>query len=460
MSARVLRLFLGGSVVGHFLYHYSHLRLDIFGYHAWRQCQTMATAVSFYEEDMRIWNPRRDCRGDGAGIFRMEFPLFQWSMALFGKLTNLHPSSVGRAAAYVAFLIAIAGCYAFLRTLLPLSAALAGTGGFLWSPALFYYCTTPLPDILALALGLWGLALWNRSSFYLGAICLGMAAAVKLPYVLLWSFPLSHALRKTCLDKKTLLTLLPAVFLGLLLPAGWYAHAESLWKDKGLTLGLLHQKPLLSEYASLLIGYFVSLLPETLFGYALTLPLVIGLAVSFRQKDWPLLTVGIVLLLYTLYEMPTLKLVHDYYLLPWLVWSAVLIGRGLSSLSQKASWLPWVFLLIAPVGAWARMHHRWNPQKPGFNPDLLTYKKALQQAVPDSALTLAGVDESSFIYLYHLHKKGWCIPDPSKLPPDSIYQKAQFAYSDNRQLDSLLAPYISHEIGRWGTFRVFKLYKP
>jgi hypothetical protein len=71
------------------LMHWEHLDKDLISIHAWRQTQTQATTLSFYEEDMNILRPRRDERGNGEGVFRMEFPLFQWLNALvlkvFGK---------------------------------------------------------------------------------------------------------------------------------------------------------------------------------------------------------------------------------------------------------------------------------------------------------------------------------------------------------------------------------------
>lgn len=106
------------------------------------------------------------------------------------------------------------------------------------------------------------------------------------------------------------------------------------------------------------------------------------------------------------------------------------------------------------------MHHRWNLQKPGFNPDLLRYKTALQAAVPDTARVVVGLDPSGFIYLYHLHKKGWCIDSlhhTNRLLQEALQGGAEYLYSDDRGLDSLARPFLSDMLGTWGSFRVYRL---
>jgi hypothetical protein len=68
--------------------HWQHLRKDLISIHVWRQTQTQATVRAFYEEDMHILHPRRDERGDGEGLFLMEFPLMQWTVAAIWKVTG------------------------------------------------------------------------------------------------------------------------------------------------------------------------------------------------------------------------------------------------------------------------------------------------------------------------------------------------------------------------------------
>ncbi len=58
--------------------HGEYFNRELTGFHVWRQTQTQSSLISFYEEDMNILHPKRNERGNGDGIFRMEFPLMQW----------------------------------------------------------------------------------------------------------------------------------------------------------------------------------------------------------------------------------------------------------------------------------------------------------------------------------------------------------------------------------------------
>ncbi|MCX7605810.1 MAG: hypothetical protein N2170_00920 [Bacteroidia bacterium] len=446
----------------HLFLHLPHFSLDLMGFHAWRQCQTVATAVNFYEEDLRIWNPRRDCREDSDGIFRVEFPLFQWSIAAFGKLTSYHPSQLGRKAAYVAFLIAIGGMAFFLTSVFSRDPALLAGAAFLWSPALFYYSVSPLPDMLALGLGVWGLGFWMREKPMIASLFLGVASAVKLPFLLLWALPMGEKLLQRPF-RKPLLSMLGYFSLSFLLTALWYVQATDLWRDKGLVKGIFAADFSTGVYFRLLYHHLFSLLPENIIGYASCVPFLLGLRYIWQEKEkWRgFFSLGVVLLLYLLYELPTLGYPHDYYLFPWLPWTSLAIGKAFDSWwrDRKYGWIA-LFIITAPVGAWIRMHHRWDPSQPGFNPDLLRYKKELQAAVPDSERVIIGIDQSRFIYAYHIHKKGWCIADEREIPSvleTALRKGVHYLYSDSRILDSIAAPHIQAERGKWGSFRVYEL---
>jgi len=387
----------------------------------------------------------------------MEFPLFQWSLAAVAKLTTLHPSSLARPATYLVFLASVGGMFLFLSTLLPKEGAWLGTTAYVWSPALFYYSVTPLPDVMALAAALWGLGLWRKRYPLAASLCLSLAAAIKIPFVLLWALPLLEAQLKPLKLRQVGLYFV----LSLGLPAAWYAHSE-VWKNEGLIKGLAAHAFSWSSYLHLLYHHLFSLLPENLIGYASVGPFLIGSYALIREKNtrWSFVGTGLPLLVYLLYELPTLGYPHDYYLFPWLPWTGWAVARGLAQLwnSSGRKWA-FLFLLAAPIGAWARMHHRWNPEKPGFNPDLLSCKSLLRQAVPDTALVVVGLDESRFIYLYHLHKKGWCLSSLEEyhLLKQAISEGGQYLYSDSRALDSLVGPYLREKVTECGTFQVYRL---
>lgn len=70
--------------------HWHVFKTDLVGYHVWRQTQTQNTIESFYKEDFNILKPKISNRGNGPGIFRMEFPIMQWTFACFYKVFGDH----------------------------------------------------------------------------------------------------------------------------------------------------------------------------------------------------------------------------------------------------------------------------------------------------------------------------------------------------------------------------------
>jgi hypothetical protein len=72
-----------------------------------------------------------------------------------------------------------------------------------------------------------------------------------------------------------------------------------------------------------------------------------------------------------------------------------------------------------------------------------------------------GIDESNFIFSYHLHKKGWCIPSldrAKEVLETATKEGAAYLYSDHPALDSLARPFISQKVWEKGSFRVYKLH--
>lgn len=119
-------------------------------------------------------------------------------------------------------------------------------------------------------------------------------------------------------------------------------------------------------------------------------------------------------------------------------------------------------LLVAPFTCYLRMDVRWNPERPGFNKDLLVYKEELRSAVPNDALVVAGNDISHYIFFYYIDKKGWAFND-SKITPEMlnhmIEKGAEYIYSsiDLLKLDNRFSDYFDKLILEKGSIRVYSL---
>ncbi|MDX5468401.1 MAG: glycosyltransferase family 39 protein [Bacteroidota bacterium] len=141
-----------------FLLRVPFLNSPPYSQHTWRQAITLTVAENFYEEDMNLFTPRVNQRFDGDGITGSQFPLYEWLLAgtyhVFGKEFWI--------ARIWSFLWTILGALAILhianRWWKNEAVAFTAFVFFLFSPEVFYDGWIALPDLMALALVLWGYA--------------------------------------------------------------------------------------------------------------------------------------------------------------------------------------------------------------------------------------------------------------------------------------------------------------
>jgi hypothetical protein len=218
----------------------------------------------------------------------------------------------------------------------------------------------------------------------------------------------------------------------------------------------------------------ISTLPELLVGYGSLIFFVAGFFFSFRNKAYLnpkfllLLSLSILAILYYLFEANAIAKIHDYYLFPFYPLLFIQVAYGAFNLYNSRikfnRYLTYALLVVIPVTCYFRMQGRWNPDSPGFNKDLLTYKKELQNAVPKDALVVAGNDDSHFIMFYYIDKKGWGFNDDrlsaDKLQ-DMIERGAKYLYSDSKNIynNVELAHYFDEMIMEKGSIKIYSLKK-
>lgn len=461
------------------LMHAPHFKKDLVGFHVWRQTQTQSTINNFYEEDMNIFRPRRNDRGNGDGIFRMEFPLMQWSVAVLYKVFGKE-IVITRIFMFLTGLLAVLGMY-FL--LLQLSAnkrtAMMGAWAFNFSPGFYYYTINPLPDVFALCCAIWGLAFFfyyknnpTRKSAITSGIFFSLAGLCKLPFIVFYAVPavyfLSGLLNRKIQNKKTIDALL--LLFTALFPLWWYITVIPEWKGNGVIAGVLDNRIDWLTFFDYLQHNLISTLPEILINYAALPFFAAGLYYFFKNKTYKtensllLLVLAACVTCYFFFEINMIAKVHDYYLFPFYPLLFILISFGINQLSTHTTgkWMITALLMLLPLTAWLRMHSRWDETSPGFNPDLLIHKKELREAVPNQALCVAGNDVSHFIFLYYIDKKGWAFHD-NQLSGETLHamktKGARYFFCDSRELES--RPDVKAELGdlvsEWGSIRIYTL---
>jgi hypothetical protein len=461
--------------------HFEHFPKELISIHVWRQTQTQSTIINFYEGDMNIFNPARNERGSGDGIFRMEFPLMQWLVAATYKIFGNH-LIITRIFMFVIGLFSVLGMYRLLSGVFQNDTiALAGAWAFNFSPSFYYYTINPLPDNLALCCSIWGLALffaWIRNGrLYLllfSGMFLGIGALCKLPFILYFIVPLAWfviEMVKKGISRERLIKM-GAMSVFLLPPVAWYASVVSQWEAKGIVNGMLRNDIPFTTILDYLQFNLVSTLPELLLNYGSLWFFLSGFYLIWKDKLYkkPFFTefaiLGLGVISYFLYELNMIANVHDYYLFPFLPLLFILVAYGAFHLLRHRyrviRYLAVFLLLILPLTAWLRMQVRWNEDSPGFNRDLMSYREDLRAAVPKNALCVAGNDESHYIFFYYIDKKGWGFNNDELYAADlrqMIEQGAGYLYSDSRAIDenNEIKAYLERLIMEKGSVRVYSL---
>ena len=468
-------------VIISFIMHYQHFSKDIISIHSWRQTQTQSTINNFYEEDMNILNPRRNDRGNGDGIFRMEFPLMQWLVAgsyyVFGKsilVTRLFMFGIG--------LLSVLGMHKLLLILFEKEIlAIFGAWAFNFSPSFFYYTINPLPDNLALCCAIWGLVMffkWTESNktkqLILCGILLSIGVLCKLPFILYFIVPAVYLLRNLFRSQQYKKNLLQGalVFMSLLFPLIWYITVIPQWGGNGIVSGMLDNSINFSTLVDFLTHNLISTLPELLLNYGSVLFFIAGFYFLFKKKAFRnshfllIIALSFSVLAYFLFEINMIAKIHDYYLFPFYPLLFMLVGYGAFNIyttGKKSFKIITIALLFTlPITCYIRMYERWIPESPGFNRDLLEHKSELREIVPEDALVIIGNDVSRYISFYYIHKKGWGF-DNDNLTSDKlktmIDNGAEFLYSDSRKVDSndLITPHLDELILKKGSIKVFRL---
>lgn len=465
------------------LMHLNHFSKELMSIHVWRQTQTQSTIINFYEEDMNIFNPRRNDRGDSDGILRMEFPLMQWLVACQYKIFGNH-LIITRIFMFLVGFLSILGIFKLLEALFHNTILSAmGAWAFNFSPCFYYYTINPLPDNFALCCSIWGLALFfiwynNKNTTYLmlSGLLFSIGALCKLPFIIYFIIPLIHFVKSVItsgFNKKVLSQALGTIGFSVL-PIAWYSYVIPDWHSNTVVKGMLSYNESVIKLLDYFLHNLISTLPELLLNYGSVVFFLAGFYFLFKNKSYQdskfifFFSLSMVCLIYYFFEANAIAKIHDYYLFPFYPLLFILVGYGAYHLYltkiRLYRYLTIIFILVLPLTCFLRMKERWNPDSPGFNKDLLLYKIELRNAIPKNALVVAGNDESHFIFFYYIDKKGWGFNN-DKLTSEElksmIDKGAEYLYTDSKVIlnQSEITNYLDKLILERGTIKIYSLKK-
>lgn len=412
------------SIIVFILVHIIYINLPPCSIHVWRQCNTLAVAQNFYEEDLNILEPRVDRRFESDGITGTAFPIYEWLLAIIYKITGVHYWS-HRLFSLIITITATVFAFLFLKNITSNTIAASITSSLLlWSPEFFYHSINAIPDILALCTGFISLYYYskrdrNKFSIVLSLVFLTLSGLIKMQYLMIGVFHLVEFIKSKFENRKLVkedLLIISAGFFCLAVVYSWYNYSLHLIEQSNLRdfgIEIRSASNLQAAFATLRKN-LISDFPELVFGFANTLVIIIGCYASFSKKsNTYLIHFSALLFIYCVYHFLELRQmdVHHYYMMPIYFVVIALLYNGVEFLFKKGRYAIILVLLIAqPILACIRIiPARWAKSDLGISQSFSDKSKLekLKSFIPVDAKIVAGPDESGCIYLYFLHKKGF-----------------------------------------------------
>jgi 4-amino-4-deoxy-L-arabinose transferase-like glycosyltransferase len=474
-SSPAVRL-LGLLLVLQTLLHVKYLDLPPIGFHQWRQTQTLAVARNFYEENMNIFFPRVDGRGQYTGITGMEFPVVSHSIAIGYKLFGFS-HFIDRTVLLLYSFLALVGCFCFAKIFFRSQfIAFFSTLFLMFSPLFSYYSITVLPDLPSLSFIFLCLYFFlkheetKRSAhFALALVTFLLAALIKvyamavLPYFAYRIFKDGFSRREKSLQ-------VAGFTVSTALIVAWYLYARFLSSTyHNFDFRLVSNFPYpFSTIPIVLRKVFVQWLPELYINYPLFIFFCVGAYVLVKEKERNvtefMLLYSIPFLAYAVMFLPMFE-IHDYYAIPALPMTVLLTTVGFERMLRRSESKRWIWrltlaiLLIMPIVGSVRSLSRFeSADRPH---DLLTIEDHLDRVIPDrNSLIIAAGDVSPSIYLYFMHRKGWPVGEDLKENQLIDWERngAQYLVSSSRELES--RPDIAKHLlslSEYGRFRIYAL---
>jgi hypothetical protein len=120
-----------------FLLHFHVLKLDVVGYHAWRQAQTQTVIYNFTFSDNSIFHPQKFDLRSGSTALLYEFPLYQWMIAQVNHIIGYSVVNT-RTISFVFFIFLLLAFYRLLLNFVKKEVALITNWLLCFSPLLYY----------------------------------------------------------------------------------------------------------------------------------------------------------------------------------------------------------------------------------------------------------------------------------------------------------------------------------
>ena len=462
--------------------HRSIFNLDIQGIHAWRQSATMWNVKNFARHDANILNPRLSKWNTitNDNIVRLEFPILQWSIAMVYKtlgeriiFMRLIMFGIGLFSAFGLFRIINYETKNILAA--GLTASLVQ-----FSPLFYYYNINPLPDLLAMCMSIWYIYFIRRhrvegksKHLLFAGFFIMMACLAKLPYLMFSIISVYYFLvdiiRKS--DKKSAFTTAAYLLMFLIAPICWYSWVMQSWSTGGALSGVFEKGLFTPKNWEIFLHHIYDVFPYRLLSWPVYPILFMGFIYIWRKRkeqSW-MWSIIFIVLIYFIFQLSTINIQHDYYIIPFIPVVYLIIGFGVTYALEITSknWIV-IFGLIVFSAFYCKneIDKDWSVARTYSNPDFFRYAKVLKEAVPRDDKCIIMRDLSCAIFSNQIDKQGH-IFDVDTIPlgwvKDMILNKdVKYMYSDSEKMNALMdsSIFIDSMLMEKGSIKLYRFKKP
>jgi 4-amino-4-deoxy-L-arabinose transferase-like glycosyltransferase len=209
--------------------------------HSWRQVTNADIARHFAETSANLFAPRVSWGGAPPALVGMEFPLLQWITGMLWRVTGEN-AMVARLVSIAFSVTAVWFIYLLGVRLFGRAAGLAAAFFMAVSPGVVFFGRSFLSDTPMVTFSIGAVLAWDRyfdrrqpGWAIVAAAVTALAGLVKLPAIIVFDGIAGLAwsrLRWRAFSDRGLIAGLAAALLAI---AAWYAYADSIWQQTGLT---------------------------------------------------------------------------------------------------------------------------------------------------------------------------------------------------------------------------------
>lgn len=398
--------------------------------HGWRQCDTANYIMDFYKNGIDFAHPAV-CWMGGYKTLILEFPLPEAVIAgLYHIFGPYH--LVARLFFLLSFLFSAYYFFKVVQLRFEKDLAMLATLVYLILPLSIFYSRALHIDFFAIGFALamvyhfqFGITNKNWLHLWMGTLVTAIAFLVKAPYILVFGVVLiPTAVQKENLSyilKRAYHFLIPIVLFYLWThfsnttngKAPDWSYISGYRKFDNNTLwyfGSLHQRTVGANWLVILTRIYEECIGG-LFGLLLFIPGVFAIA---RSKDWKIYALILFALVLYVAVFFNLNLQHNYYQIPFICFTTLVIGNGiifLSSFAQKFTSrvrIMLICILAIITISYCNKNYFIIPLDQIEIADVISSNTVENELI---IVSYGGLSVHCPIILYRAHKNGWSIPN-------------------------------------------------